>query len=301
MMTVPKLLAAAGLSLLVAAGPSSHPAPAQAQMARAPTKPRGPAALTNASRFSQDEMRGVVIPTKQVGLIAPVEGMLDSIEVEEGDRVQVEQVLARMDDKIQKVVVEAATLQAQSVAEIERSKLAMEEATMNLEQIQDLFTKGAATRYEVQGRRLAVGQAEATHTAALEAKLLAEANLKLETQRLEQLQIRAPFGGIIIRVLVEPGATLSGSDQILYLADLDTLEAQLNLPVGMFGQLERGKTYRLRAESPVNDELEGRLKTIDPIIDTASRTFRCVFEIDNPDAALPAGFTVYLVEEMEGE
>ncbi|MHC4107327.1 MAG: hypothetical protein ACYSTY_04490, partial [Planctomycetota bacterium] len=71
-------------------------------------------------------------------------------------------------------------------------------------------------------------------------------------------------------------------------------EAQLNLPIELFGSLKVGERYMLVADDPVNDELAWRLKTVNPIIDTASRTFRCVFSLDNPGAALPAGFTVRL-------
>lgn len=245
--------------------------------------------------FTRQQMRGVVLPVKQVGLIAPLEGMLKSIGVEEGERVKLDQVLARMDDRMQSVVVESARLRSESVAEIKRSELALEEARMELDQVTDLFQKGAATEFEVRGRRLAVGQAEATHTAAKEESALAKVNLKLEEERLAQYQVKAPFAGIIIRLIAEPGATLSQTDQLLFIADLDTLEAHLNLPVEMFGKLEVGQPYRLQAGHPVDKELTGTVKTVDPIIDTASQTFRCVFTIENPDAKLPAGFTVYLV------
>ena len=90
---------------------------------------------------------------------------------------------------------------------------------------------------------------------------------------------------------------LNETDKILILADLDPLEAQLNLPVQMYGKLTVGETYTLVADDLIGGELKGRLKTISPIIDTASQTFRCVFSIPNPGLRLPAGFTVHLKVE----
>ena len=46
------------------------------------------------------------------------------------------------------------------------------------------------------------------------------------------------------------------------------------------------------AGPPANGEVTAVLDTIDPVIDPASQTFRCVFTIDNREARMPAGFTV---------
>ena len=138
------------------------------------------------------------------------------------------------------------------------------------------------------------GRAHAAHAAAKDNKSLAEVNLRLEEQRLERYLIRAPFAGTIIDVIEEPGAMLTDTDSVLLLADIDTLEAQLNLPIELYGRLKVGERYILVADDPVNDDLTWRLKTINPVIDTASRTFRCVFSLDNAGAPLPAGFTVRL-------
>jgi len=139
-----------------------------------------------------------------------------------------------------------------------------------------------------------VALAEAGHTAALETRKLAGVNLRLEQRRLGRYQIRAPFDGTIIEIMTEAGAMLTDEDDILRLANLDTLEAQVNLPIELYGQLEVGATYTMHAEHPVNGDVHGRLEYVNPIIDTASRTFLCVFAIENEKGRLPAGFTVYL-------
>jgi hypothetical protein len=95
-------------------------------------------------------------------------------------------------------------------------------------------------------------------------------------------------------MVAETGALLTSQDPILVLSDHDTLEARLDLPAELYGELEIGRTYALLAETPVNRELHGTLQSVDPQIDTASSTFRCTLTIDNEGAKLPAGFTVFL-------
>ncbi len=235
-----------------------------------------------------------MVPNRAVNLAAPIEEILWSVEVEESDRVKAGQVLAKMDGRLQKVVVEAARLRAQSTAEMDRAELDIEDAQMTLERITAAFELSAANELEVRRAQIMLGVAQAAHAAAQDNKALAKVNMRLEEQRLERYQIRAPFDGTVIEVIAEPGEMLNDNENVLLLADLDTLEGLLYLPIELFGRRKVGERYVLIADEPVNDELTWELKTVNPLIDTASRTFHCVFSLENPGAALPAGFTVRL-------
>ncbi len=241
------------------------------------------------------EMQGLALPVKQVTLSAPMKGILAEMLVEEGDRVAVDQVLAKMDDRLQAVTTEGARLQAQSTTEIRKADLAAEEAQIMFENIQRIHATDAASEWEVRRMRLQRDHAQATAEQARENHDLAQVRLRLEEERLALYHVRAPFDATVIRTLADPGVSLETQDKLLALARLDVLEAQIFLPVDLYGRLERGATYTLGAGSPVHGELSAVLKTIDPIIDPASQTFRCVFVIDNPDQRLPAGFGVRLL------
>lgn len=241
------------------------------------------------------EMQGLALPVKQVTLSAPMKGILAEMLVEEGDRVAADQVLARMDDSLQVVTVEGAQLQAQSTTEIRKADLTAEEAQIMLENIQRIHATDAASEWEVRRMRLQRDQARTVAEQARENHELAQVRLRLEEQRLALYHVKAPFDATVIRTLAEPGVSLETEDKLLALARLDVLEAQIFLPVDLYGRLERGATYTLAAGSPVHGRLSAVLKTIDPIIDPASQTFRCVFVIENPDQRLPAGFGVRLL------
>ena len=239
------------------------------------------------------KIRGHVTPSRQVELMAPLAEILEHIDVERGQRVNRGQTLARLDDKLQSVVVEAARLKAKSQAEIRRTSLDVEEAMENLQRITNASMRDAATATELTRARIAVGRAEAAHEQALETHAVAQASLKLEERRLIRHRIMAPFDGTVVHIEAEIGAMLTDEDPILTLADLDTLEAHVNVPAEHYGELTVGSVYAITAGAPINADLEATLKTVDPIIDTASQTFACVFTIDNRDR-MPAGFTVYL-------
>jgi len=246
-----------------------------------------------------EQFRGLVYPSKQVELTAPLPGVLKAIQVEEGQGVQADQVLVQLDDALQKVAVEAAKMKLENETDIQHAKLELDQAQMMLDRIQEVAKQGAAKEWEVRRTRVQRDLAKVNYDAAQRDRELARINLDAELERLERYQLKAPFDGRIIRRLAEPGATLTETDKILVLYALDPLEARLFLPSHLFGKLEVGHTYKLLAGEPINTELVGTLKTVDTVIDPASETFRCAFTIDNPEATLPSGFTVHLLWPQE--
>lgn len=254
-----------------------------------------PTALSRDFAADAAEMQGLALPIKQVALSAPMKGILAEMLVKEGDKVKADQILVMMDDKLQAVAVEGARLQAQSTTEIRKADLTAEEAQIMLDNIEKIHATDAASEWEVRRSRLQRDQALATAVQAREQHELAQVRLRLEEEKLALYHVRAPFDATVIRTLAEPGVSLETQDKLLSLAKLDELEAQIFLPVDFYGKLQPGQVYALRAGVPVNADLPATLKTVSPMIDPASQTFRCVFVIDNHDEALPAGFGVRLV------
>ncbi len=216
----------------------------------------------------------------------------------------VETLLARMNDAVQQKRLAAAELRAQRDAERKRAKASLAEAKLRLKQIREAFEKNAANKSEVQRRRYKRDQAAAQLDAAEEQAALSRASLALERTKLERYRITAPFDGQVVRIRAEAGAAMIQNDPIMKIAKLDPLEAKFTLPIEVYGELERGKTYRLvpAENAPVQKEaLSGRLKTVSPLIQYASETFRCVFTIQNPGRKLPAGFSVTLDRAAVGK
>ena len=242
-----------------------------------------------------ERFTGLVQPSQEVVLNAPRNGKLMTIDVEEIQTVKEGELLASMDDRIQKVRVAAARLRAKASAEGRRLQFALQEAEILLDRIQTTFDQGAASEWEVRRTQLQRDQAIAAVDREKEAKEQAAEELALEIEALEQLRIRAPFDGVIVRIATEAGASLTDNDQILSMVKLDPLEAQMFLPTQLYGKIKVGQQFVFQGEAPVSKKLMGTLKTIEPIVDSASGTFRCVFTIPNADKSLPAGFSIRLI------
>jgi len=236
----------------------------------------------------------VVRPGRDVTLAAPLDGRLGTVLVEEGERVEANEVLARMDDGVARASVELARVEAGNAATVRRAKAELGLALKQLARLERSAASQAATANELDEARTAVERSEAALQDAEQRLETARARLTLEEARLEEHAVRAPFDGVVLRVDAEVGAALNLAEPILRVVSLDELEADLHLPAAMIGSLEAGDVVTLAADKPVGVAIQATVASAEPLIDTASGTFRCVVKIENPGAALPAGFLVRL-------
>jgi RND family efflux transporter MFP subunit len=246
---------------------------------------------------TEERLRGLVKPLKQVTMTAPLEGIVKELLVKEGDRVKLGQPVARMDDELQTVSVAIAKLKAADETDLRKQTLLLEESKIQLERMTELEKTDAARSWEVRKSKLQRDASEAAVDAAKYQIEVAKANLVLETKKLDRYRMLAPFDGRVVRIPTEVGASVNAQDQVITIVQIDVLEAELFLPTQIYTEFRKnvGKEYRLMAESPVNKELVGKLIVAEPVFDAASQTFRCVIHIDNKGEELPAGFTARLI------
>ena len=74
----------------------------------------------------------------------------------------------------------------------------------------------------------------------------------------------------------------------------------MHLPSRMYGQVRTGQTLPLLAGTPIGGNLNGKVMSTSPVINSASNTFRCVVDIENPQTRLPAGFSVIVSQQSNG-
>lgn len=240
-----------------------------------------------------DEHRGLALPSKSVTLSAPVDGTLASVLALEGEAVEAGALVAQMNDAVQAAVVETARVRMESDAAQKRAAAELKAATAELERVRASHERKAASALELLRAEARFDAAQADLDQAQESHAIDTWTLRLEQARLDEYALRAPFAGVVVVHETEPGTSLQQAAPVVTLAKLDTLEAEIHLPVG-FGMPQVGRTYTLNAGAPVGRELLAELTFVSPVIDPASRTFRCRFTIRNDDLALPAGFDVHL-------
>lgn len=294
----------------------------KSSMAMAPQGPGRPvagaaAATTSAPGVSRDyrrelqydssileirsQLHGVARPLQNAILSSLVPGRIMTIHVAEGRRVAAGDPLVSLDDRLAQAQVEASRREAAQVAMLERAELAYQQAERRLSRLEQAALKNATAEFEIEEARSMKEQARAERDAAKESIAVAQANLMMAEEQLRRNTIFAPFDGVIVQIHQKQGAAVDASLPVVTLASLDTLEVEMYVPSDRFGAIRNGSTVKLSAGAPVNAELSAKVCSVSPVIDSASNTFRCVLQIDNTTAGLPAGFSVVLTSPDDSE
>lgn len=234
-------------------------------------------------------LHGVIAPRHQVMIAAPLDGTLLTINRDEGAFVRQGEILARLDDRVPRAAVAAARTNAERTSSFELAEIDLAAADNALKRIMSAVDTGASSIIDLEDARARADSARAALRSAEEEQSTARRNLELEEARLDQFTLRAPFDGVVVRHIASPGQMLSSSQEILLFVSLDELETELHMPLAWYNHLEPGDRVRFHAEAPVNNQLLGTVRTIEPMIDPATATFRTRFTIDTTTRHVPVG------------
>lgn len=242
----------------------------------------------------------VTAPMHEVTLTVPFDGLLDSIEVTEGQWVTKDTILARMDSRVAEAKLLTAKIESERTGPLDRAQATLAQIQYQLEQTRDMRTQDAASENEYQGLQHAYERAEADVTIAKEELEVASARLMTQEAIVDEHFLRAPFDGVVIGLEADPGSSMRQGDPVVHLIAVDSLKAEVHVPLGFYGAFKIGNYYQFQADAPLNQAINGRLEFVDPSISAASRTFRCVFVFDNSKREWPVGFGVAMLADRFG-
>jgi HlyD family secretion protein len=200
------------------------------------------------------------IEAERVDVATKFSGRLTEITVSEGDRVEADEVLARLDDTQLRAQLREAQAQVgaarQTLAE-RRAMLAEKKSTLTyaekeLYRAEELGERGFAPEETIDLRLSKKESAEAAvdsakaGIAAAEARIeAAQATVDRLRADLEEYVLRAPRAGRVQYRLADTGEVLAAGARVLTLLDLTDVVMTIYLPTGSAGRLSYGAEARL--------------------------------------------------------
>jgi RND family efflux transporter MFP subunit len=225
-------------------------------------------------------VRGTIaaLPNEDVKVSALVAGRVNALTVAEGDTVREGQVVARIDTR----TIEDQRRQAEAAKQQAAAQL--ENAQLNLQRNEQLFTRGIAAGKEVEDARMAVAQAQA----AIEQ---ANAGLNTIALQMERADVRSPIGGQVVKRMVSVGEQVDGTaaQPIVEVASLDRVELGANVPADQLGHMVVGQTVTISTDAYPNRTFDGRIVAVAPAVDPSTNASLVRIRIDNTDRLLKVG------------
>jgi len=222
-----------------------------------------------------------VEPDAQVAVAFRVSGYVESVNVEEGDRVKKGTVLAtiRRSDYAEKLG-QASASQAEAQA-------ALANAQNDLDRAQKLFADNALTKTELDA---AVANVEVNRARMNRGRAAAgEASLALGDTTLV-----APIDGVILRRNIERGDLGAPGTPAFVLADTRMAKVTFGAPDMTIGALKVGQPIDVTTESMPDRTFRGQVARIAPSADPKTRNFDIEIHIDNASNELKPGMVASL-------
>ncbi|MCA8926410.1 MAG: efflux RND transporter periplasmic adaptor subunit [Planctomycetes bacterium] len=225
-----------------------------------------------------------------------IAGRIESIPVDQGDRVEPGQVLLRLDDadlsrQVDVARADHAAAEAvvqRALADKVRSEAVLAAARRELARIRELASKSVVSQAEADAAQDSVQIAEAGLGAARAAVTEAEGRVTASARSLDyqaalltETVIKAPFAGLITRRHREQGDVLVPGSPVLTLISTEELWVSAWVDETEMGRLAAGQKARVEFRSHPGREYGGAVARLGREVDRETREFVVDVRVDD--------------------
>lgn len=193
---------------------------------------------------------------------ARVAGEVVELAVEEGDRVEAGQVLARLDGK--RLRLEMLAAQAN-----------LERARKEFERNKDLHARSLISSASFEGIKFDLESLQATY--------------ELKRLNYDYSNIRATITGVVSSREIKQGQNISVGDVTFRITETSELIAHLQIPQAELGKFIAGHSATLEVAAMPGRRFDATIARISPTIDARNGTFRATAIIENGEGKLAPG------------
>ncbi|MEM7097364.1 MAG: efflux RND transporter periplasmic adaptor subunit [Pseudomonadota bacterium] len=295
------LVLGAGLWFFDLPGQGGSAIPVKTALARAGTTVQAGASVLDAT--------GYVVARRQATVSSKATGKVVEVLIEEGVIVEKDQLLARLDDSIPRAQFDLAQSQLDSsragLAELEVS---LRQAKLDLDRTQNLAQRNLASQADLDRDSLSVEALVARLDRARKDILVAERSMAVQQQVLDDMQIRAPFAGVVIAKAAQPGEMISPVSAgggftrtgICTIVDMASLEVEVDVNESYINRVYAGQPVQVALNAYPDYQFPAEVIAIIPAADRNKATVRVrVGFLERDERVLPdMGVRVAFLDEQ---
>ncbi len=219
---------------------------------------------------------GSSAPYRTVSISAKVGGNVEYMPFAEGDYIKSGEVVLRVEKTDYELQAALADTQ------IERAKIALEQAGSDYKRLEELFKSNSASVQAKDNAFYAKLSAQANLNSAI-------ANHKIAENMLNNTEITAPMNGFVSVKHREPGDFADKAKPVYDIVDLDLIKANLKVPELLISKIKKGDKIDISVDAYPGETFKGEIYEINPIGDQLTHFFKVNAIIQNTDHKLKAG------------
>ncbi len=263
---------------------------------------------SNTSSNAVLDATGYVTARRQATVSSKLTGKVREVFIEEGMVVKQGDLLATLDDSTQRAAFELSSAQLEAAkARLAEVEVLKQEAELDFARTIELEEKNLASTADLDRVRLAVDALKARLKGLEKDVAVAEKAVKVQQQQLDDMQIRAPFDGVVIAKAAQPGEMISPVSAgggftrtgICTIVDMDSLEIEVDVNEAYINRVKPGQKVEAMLNSYPDWRIPSEVITIIPTADRNKATVRVRIRfLSRDDRILPdMGVRVAFLEE----
>jgi RND family efflux transporter MFP subunit len=266
--------------------------------------------MTLSSGGSVLDATGYIVARRQATVSSKTTGKVMEVLIEEGLVVEKDQLLARLDDSIPRAQLNLAQSQYESArAGLSELEIQLQQVQLDLERTKGLAERNLASKADLDADQLTVEGLIARLGRARKDIVVAQRTVAVQQQIVEDMQIRAPFAGIVIAKAAQPGEMISPVSAgggftrtgICTIVDMESLEVEVDVNESYINRVYSGQPVSVTLNAYPDDQYAAFVIAIIPAADRNKATVRVrVGLIDRNDRILPdMGVRVAFLEDTQ--
>ena len=254
---------------------------------------------------------GYVVARRQATVSSKATGKVLEVLVEEGMRVEEGQLLATLDASLPRaqLALEESQLAAAETA-LEEINTSIEQAKLDLERTRNLAQRELASQAELDRTRIALEGLQARLKFAERQLEIARRGVDVQRLLVEDMEIRAPFAGVVIAKAAQPGEMISPVSAgggftrtgICTIVDMDSLEVEVDVNEAYINRVRPGQPVTATLNAYPDLDIPAEVIATIPAADRSKATVRVRVGFKSRDSRVVPDMGVkvaFLGEEAE--
>jgi HlyD family secretion protein len=251
---------------------------------------------------------GYVVARRQATVSAKVTGKVVEVFIEEGMKVTEGQVLARLDASIPRAELALSESQlASAKSGLEEMKVQIRQADLDLQRTQGLASRKLASEADLDRVKLTLEALRARLERQEREVVVAERAASVQRQLLDDMEIRAPFTGVVVAKAAQPGEMISPISAgggytrtgICTIVDMESLEVEVDVNEAYINRVQPKQPVSVALNAYPDERMPAEVIAIIPTADRNKATVRVRIALleKNPRVLPDMGVKVAFLEE----
>jgi RND family efflux transporter MFP subunit len=226
---------------------------------------------------------GYVVARRQATVSSKVTGKVVDVFVEEGMRVEKDEVVAILDDTTQQAQLSLARAQAESArATLDEIESQLRIARLERDRFRDLIKRNLTSQSSVDTAEATFDQVAAQLETRRENVKVAMRNVELAKDSLSNMTIKAPFAGMVVSKNAQPGEMISPISAgggftrtgICTIIDTDSLEIEVDVNEAYIQRVKAGQSVSATLDAYSDWRIPAKVIAIVPTADRQKATVK---------------------------